>query len=1711
MTETSQIRKRKPRFPRKPKRYRQIEGGGEDALKELSAHQLLKLWKNVVKDPSAARSLISNLKNRGYETDLVEPLFMAKSTWDRTIRGAAEGISFNVIPGDMGEYRKDRPENLTMTLPEVDLPLVGKVGGKIDPWFEGGKLAGSMIGQQKLFQIGSRYLAKPTTRLFRGLIKDKAPGWSATSALGPALSQQKIPLLGSKSNVRRLLGRTGGFMGRNVPEGVIGGVAQAIREEDFDAALPAALEWYAIGLTGDVVSTKLIKALRNAKRRKERGEPLNHDETQYAERIADEVEVQISRDKRASGHEDFGLTPERGFDPESGYTGKVLVPAEESWILSPNGEPLKIGQKLEKYPGVLTNEKDALEYHASIPHRGTHELGDFLPLSSDDVLGSTRLGLARGDFYQGLDLLEKTDIPKDIPMEAYEGLRGPTLLHGTGLGEKLAIVQPDGSLKLKPSENFQSEQQGFSTTTDIRSAVDYAERIKGSGPDAKRPGVVFEIEQDAFPVERMVKEASGETFFEGLKEINIPAGKWIERWKTPLRPSLKELEELSDEKLFERHVKSLKGLRHSDELSTDAEEIDAIAAEVIKRNTGLEFSGKWNSWIESPPKGVDPHEAVRVTPLSITPQGPPSLPKGERFFMHLGGTGEGKAEARDVYRATIVGVLREIENKSSTPDIAMQKIHGELKRLQQDPDLSEYLTVPGEELYGLHIENFHYELLKAVHNRVVTADEAIATVQRAMYHRESPKPILRDLRKKNHDAAIETGEDIFDYVEEVSPRETSAIIKNHPFFREGPEGDQPVVGEGAGGRAFLSGGDAEATLVQKGELSGLIQHLLNKKVSLDVKKYLPSRLSVTEAAETIRNLKEVKFLQANRDHNKNIELFNEISESGRRQSIDESEKIRPELDPPALYKIALDEGEDVFKPAGLVYRKTGLGRPSGSYSGGRNPIVKRTVLNTQNYLMEGQVQKNEWHDMFDENVLVPLGILTKAPDKTGRLLSEGPAGFLVRDAYRNVHKIGVTYRSFRERLTSSFTGKPTEKDIAVEKLFLLSRGLDDPLEEPSYIYNDPNLTEIYKWLRNKFLPYIADRLDLPQGLRMSEYFMHVHTGQIGRFSAIRAGKALQSVPGAEKQFYDQIFGATTADTKEGLQRKVANSLDEKPVPEAEYFRHLLPRTKDQPGYEFDLRTAMSTYINSASDYITFSKIAKDGMQSLAALPEGSTKTSTGELLQTNPKKQLTDYLLHVFGAKSDTRAWVVDAFKNADKYNRAVDSVVGFIGGGKEGAKLLRRARTGDEEDVKAATLFVENLIENNRKLDVETGKRKPTKQLLGFRRQRAKTALKLNSMLDALQDPNLSGPVASQIYRIQMHAKLAWNAGFGLANLSQYILNTYPLLGREDSISGLVNYLFKQSSNRKIYGHKVADILKESGVLDDVARQSEFFEFAGKSGISEAIIDIGMKPGKWSENTLRGSSILGAYEKFRREGMLHTQATYEARALSNDANFAFNRAGTPPILRKPLARLLLMFKSYSINQFDFTTELIGNTVKGVKKKGLLDAALEGDMTPLTRHMMMYLVATGSAGKLMSDIHPELFELGEDVWEFIAPDFVQYVFKETNLPDRMGHPAQGLYQDAFVNFRTQEPSMGNIRRRGVPGVLGSHASGPLIDTMESFITESVIDGLQDFIVPGSFSRLYKEGTPGSVEDALSITGLKAYKPKKKLTNRQIQNLIKDLR
>ena len=103
-----------------------------------------------------------------------------------------------------------------------------------------------------------------------------------------------------------------------------------------------------------------------------------------------------------------------------------------------------------------------------------------------------------------------------------------TVFHGTRSDDIGSFIREDGSLVLRSSENFEGRQVGVSLSPSQDVARDYASRTGGrAGPVRSRAqGMVFEIDSDALPLNRLSRQAEDEVFVSGADEVVIPRGKF---------------------------------------------------------------------------------------------------------------------------------------------------------------------------------------------------------------------------------------------------------------------------------------------------------------------------------------------------------------------------------------------------------------------------------------------------------------------------------------------------------------------------------------------------------------------------------------------------------------------------------------------------------------------------------------------------------------------------------------------------------------------------------------------------------------------------------------------------------------------------------------------------------------------------------------------------------------------------------------------------------------------------------------------------------------------------------------------------------------------------------------------------------------------------------------------------------------------------------
>ena len=239
----------------------------------------------------------------------------------------------------------------------------------------------------------------------------------------------------------------------------------------------------------------------------------------------------------------------------------------------------------------------------------------------------------------------------------------------------------------------------------------------------------------------------------------------------------------------------------------------------------------------------------------------------------------------------------------------------------------------------------------------------------------------------------------------------------------------------------------------------------------------------------------------------------------------------------------------------------------------------------------------------------------------------------------------------------------------------------------------------------------------------------------------------------------------------------------------------------------------------------------------------------------------------------------------------------------------------------------------------------------------------------------------------------------------------------------------------------------------------------------------------KSSEQFNRGVALLSSYRQHLDEGLSHSMAMVRARDFVTETNFAFNRAGTPPLLRGPMMRLAFMFKSYAMHQTGFTAKMFSDFFGEWSKKGFVKALEDGDANELAKHIFAYTTLIGGGLAL---------------------------FPETNIAERSTPPAA----DMAIDY------MQGVGRYGAFGSAIDVAQGPAGDTATHFLDSGVsglkyISALLDFMEVnasdqydrsvnsfakgvGSFTpTLIKKLAEGGMDaDLLETLSLKKYEPQK---------------
>lgn len=560
----------------------------------------------------------------------------------------------------------------------------------------------------------------------------------------------------------------------------------------------------------------------------------------------------------------------------------------------------------------------------------------------------------------------------------------------------------------------------------------------------------------------------------------------------------------------------------------------------------------------------------------------------------------------------------------------------------------------------------------------------------------------------------------------------------------------------------------------------------------------------------------------------------------------------------------------------------------------------------------------------------------------------------------------MTVREIVSTKAARAMNRTSEYDANKQKLFKIARAVDTEYDPNAKMPDDwdENMVQAYNLYR-EITNEVADHLGLAQGKRVKDYIHRVFVGKAG---GLIARDMSQKTSLLSKEQADQItemgkvFSSLGQDPNDAL-FKALNGSEE--VFKARGYRGLLERTGSMD-YTYDLDHLTMQMIFGSTQRVFTHKVAKRAHDVIVNLPATNIHNRENSL-----PKEVAATARHITGRSTDAREKLAHWFADSQLFNRGVDRIVETIGlAPRKGVMGQARAKTGIGEHEypearEAAINWLDALERQTRQVDIKTGEltKNRTKDPEAY--YRAKMALKINDMRDALADPNLSGPASNAIYRTLILAKLGINGAHGLMNLTQTLVNTWPMLDKGYTAKGIRDYLFQKNSS--INGRTATELLTESGVKRDITSTEEFMGVLPSA--SKVLADKAMVFSKSSEEFNRGVALLAKYRHLTDQGLSHGSAMDQALKFVEQTQFSFNRIGTPPILRGPMARLLFMFQSYTMHQTDFTQAIMRDAWASGKQAykdtdSFVEALKGDDVEKLAKHLTAYIALMGAGAAL---------------------------------------------------------------------------------------------------------------------------------------------------
>ena len=586
-------------------------------------------------------------------------------------------------------------------------------------------------------------------------------------------------------------------------------------------------------------------------------------------------------------------------------------------------------------------------------------------------------------------------------------------------------------------------------------------------------------------------------------------------------------------------------------------------------------------------------------------------------------------------------------------------------------------------------------------------------------------------------------------------------------------------------------------------------------------------------------------------------------------------------------------------------------------------------------------------------------------------------------------------------LLGSGTAKDAIEDVVTKKA-ILREALDGDINA---LRDYEELLPIYNEIRT-ITDELARNINLPVKNRITDYFPHIFEGTSGEWRAWRVMDQL----GASGEFLEKHVG-------------------EKQIPKQRQLARKLKREGGE-GYSEDLESVLYAYISGATEYPHMDKFLRESANTVERIP---THDARGKALYI--RESYSDWSRYVAGMPSPWKESVSRWWRENTTFNKWVDNAVEYLGDadtkglmakvrkGQIGEDGARVGYTAGEEA--AAIDFYKDLVDSANRYTREGILKKD----VGMTPYRAKLAMTIDDIRADLSNPAARPLIIEKLYGLMVVSKLGASASHFIINMTQMGTNVYPKLGLKNTTRGIKRFLSDRSYKFKS-GKTVDEVLEASGVMSDTPEALEFM--GGSLGLLADFEAMIMKPASVSEGFNRGATLLARYEQKLGEGLTHYHALASAREMVTKTHFPFNRAGTPGVMHNPMSRFLLMFKSYSMHQMNFSAEM-------------LEDAIRGKPDEFMRHVIAYLTLFGAGATVLSG---------------------------TSFGEKAAHPVSDLSPE-------------HIRTWGLGKTLGGPTASSFIDALSGQYKQA----MQDWTEPVAVKRAGRAAKADNAVDAmLQLTG-----------------------